>query len=893
MLKLYIKKFVIILFLAVTCAVMLIVNVSVRAEKQLQAEHIVNQNYGQKWEGKFGSSGYIVLSGDPFAQEKAKKTVYSDMYSDIAEEAAIGGFSPIIKNSQVFYSDEDNGLNGNAPISSWGITAQNWLTSTDNKTLFVPGSSDNTNLRLENTKSNDRAVSLFFTLKDKSYVTVYVFSASKRVTGDIGVYLYNSKVLQNKEDNSETDYFYGGTPLAKTVITIKGKDLSDYKSGIFVTFKIEDAGDYQIVATRANPENEDYNENFRIITPGIGGVFFDDKNPMSAKPYFISGDCDTKGSWEGTYGKDGYMLFAYDLQTSERQAYTKNIYTDKQGNPYVGKVTFNELSTKTTVNNNVGNYEFAVEGEYSLSDAFISRIGAAFPVWDWRAWYNREESGFAGEKYIESCLNVPGNTGDYIRGRVGGPADSSKGSIAFTLTDKAFEKSEIIYITVYHNQIFDGKTDVGDVTFGSSIYKTYYADASGLPDDAVEERTIVRKNGNGGLYVTYALCESGDYSIIIDGDSDNGIRGTIQALFFDIPEKAEINYHLDGGLNNDKNPIEYYEWSPTKLYKPSKEGYVFVGWYSDENLTYMIEEIPARSVGQFDVYAKFEILTPHNITYVLNGGINSGDNKNVYYELIGVSEFLPATRENYNFCGWYSDPDFTERIISVSADCKEDIILYAKWSENENWNIVYHLNGGKNSADNPEKYYKGKGVEAFAPAVKKGYLFSGWYLNEDFSHYIGSISGDRTGDIDLYAKYTKKVVISHIEYKLYGAKNDMANPVSYKEGTTITLAAATKEGYTFEGWYTDEAFTNKVTGISAETTGDITLYAKFTKNVDGESGDSGNTGDSGSTSDSGSSSGSGSASEKKGCFGSIALGAPAIALAMVATAVAMKKKKED
>ena len=50
-----------------------------------------------------------------------------------------------------------------------------------------------------------------------------------------------------------------------------------------------------------------------------------------------------------------------------------------------------------------------------------------------------------------------------------------------------------------------------------------------------------------------------------------------------------------------------------------------------------------------------------------------------------------------------------------------------------------------------------------------------------------------------------------------------------KEGTTVDLSKYTfqKEGYVFEGWYTDKELTNKVTSV--KITKDITLYAKWNK----------------------------------------------------------------
>ena len=73
-------------------------------------------------------------------------------------------------------------------------------------------------------------------------------------------------------------------------------------------------------------------------------------------------------------------------------------------------------------------------------------------------------------------------------------------------------------------------------------------------------------------------------------------------------------------------------------------------------------------------------------------------------------------------------------------------------------------------------------------------------------------------------------------------------------GSTVTKPAdPTREGYTFGGWYTDEACT-KAYDFSAAVTADMTLYAKWTKNAvaPGGNGDSGsNSGNGGSNGGSG------------------------------------------
>lgn len=69
-----------------------------------------------------------------------------------------------------------------------------------------------------------------------------------------------------------------------------------------------------------------------------------------------------------------------------------------------------------------------------------------------------------------------------------------------------------------------------------------------------------------------------------------------------------------------------------------------------------------------------------------------------------------------------------------------------------------------------------------------------------------------------------------ITYELDGGTNDSENPEKYTiEIETITLADATKDGFVFEGWYSDVNKTTQVTSIEKGSTGEKTFYAKFTE----------------------------------------------------------------
>ncbi|MBQ7089343.1 MAG: InlB B-repeat-containing protein [Clostridia bacterium] len=68
-----------------------------------------------------------------------------------------------------------------------------------------------------------------------------------------------------------------------------------------------------------------------------------------------------------------------------------------------------------------------------------------------------------------------------------------------------------------------------------------------------------------------------------------------------------------------------------------------------------------------------------------------------------------------------------------------------------------------------------------------------------------------------------------IVYHLDGGTNALKNPGAYTTTDTIVLKDATKDGYTFDGWYLDAAKTRRIYEITNQI-GDLALYAKFIPN---------------------------------------------------------------
>ena len=242
-------------------------------------------------------------------------------------------------------------------------------------------------------------------------------------------------------------------------------------------------------------------------------------------------------------------------------------------------------------------------------------------------------------------------------------------------------------------------------------------------------------------------------------------------------------------------------------------GYTFTGW----------SPAVANTVTAAVTYTAQWAPTVYDISYVLNGGANSLSNPVTYTYGVGVTSFADATgKTGYTFAGWYDDATAGNPVTTISTTDTGNKTLYARWTPNE-YDIVYHLDGGDNDSANPAKYTYDVGVASFEDATKDGYHFLGWYDAAEGGNLITNISSTATGTKDLYAHWDYTIT-----YELDGGTNGV-NPTHYEFGIGVaSFNPASKTGHDFQGWYDAATGGNKVTNIPATAKEDKTLYARFT-----------------------------------------------------------------
>ncbi len=271
------------------------------------------------------------------------------------------------------------------------------------------------------------------------------------------------------------------------------------------------------------------------------------------------------------------------------------------------------------------------------------------------------------------------------------------------------------------------------------------------------------------------------------------------------------------------------------LQKATRTGYTFDGWYSDAAFKNKVTKIQSDGTEDITLYAKWTA-NKYTIKFAGNGA-TGGSMNSLTNRKYGTGYTLTANaykRDGYTFTGWntkangsgtaYKDKASVKNLTSTNG---KTVTLYAQWTKKE-YKITYKLKGGKNNSANPSIYYVTSSTITLKKPTKTGYTFKGWYSDSAYKNKITQIKKGSTGNKTLYAKWSKKEY--KITYKLKGGTNNNANPSVYTVTTsTITLKKPTRAGYTFEGWYSDSAYKNKVTKITKGSTGNKTLYAKWTK----------------------------------------------------------------
>ena len=286
------------------------------------------------------------------------------------------------------------------------------------------------------------------------------------------------------------------------------------------------------------------------------------------------------------------------------------------------------------------------------------------------------------------------------------------------------------------------------------------------------------------------------------------------------PDTYDINYNLSGGDNYFGNPSEYSTGADITLKDPSREGYSFVGWTTDN-----VSE-PVKNIRIIPTDYGHKVFTAHwksnvyTVTYYANGGNCSTSSAEYAY---GNSYTLPVpTRDYYNFNGWYLEG---KKVNDGEWNIAQDCTLVAEWKPIM-YGITYSLNGGENNASNISSYTVEDEFTLQDPE-RNGYIFDGWTTDgvakpvKNLEITLGS-----HGDKMFEAHWT--AASYNVTFDANGGDCSVAQE-TFTFDREYTLPVSARVGYIFVGWYYE---TLKVESSVWQISEDCTLQAKWSARTD-------------------------------------------------------------
>ena len=231
--------------------------------------------------------------------------------------------------------------------------------------------------------------------------------------------------------------------------------------------------------------------------------------------------------------------------------------------------------------------------------------------------------------------------------------------------------------------------------------------------------------------------------------------------------------------------------APSASSIPGRTGYAFAGWYLNEE-KYEFD----TAVVTEDITLKAHWTTNYcTVTFDTNGGEAMSSLKIPYGEKINIAG-TPAdpTRTGYTFEKWTLE-DGTDFLYD--AVIESDTKLKAQWQPNS-CTVKFDLCDDSLKKISDETVEYGKSVQQPSSSDipdRPGYVFDGWYFNEekyDFSSYV-------TEDMTLKAHWTADYYT--VSFNTVGGSSVPSLKIKYGERINlVSEPKPTREGYVFYGW---------------------------------------------------------------------------------------------
>lgn len=292
-----------------------------------------------------------------------------------------------------------------------------------------------------------------------------------------------------------------------------------------------------------------------------------------------------------------------------------------------------------------------------------------------------------------------------------------------------------------------------------------------------------------------------------------------------------LTYNLNEGTNAAGNPTTYTVNDVViTLQDPTRDGYRFLGWYTDNAFTKPITQITKDNIGNLTLYARWaNPLDEFTVTYLDHNGnellVESLYKSESDQPLKPSTAFPELNVPGYFFIAWVNANDESQVCISIPAGNTEDIVVKATLKNEAVHYVLYYIDGEFALS---QSFYEVDGLDTFYVPTKGGFTFDGWYLDRSCTTPATSIEAGVTEDIKLYGKFLPGRY--SISFEIDGVTVDLGfNEYEVSNDALDLPAIPEKNGYVILGWYTADDQLMEENKIAAGYYGNLELHAKYEK----------------------------------------------------------------
>ena len=177
-------------------------------------------------------------------------------------------------------------------------------------------------------------------------------------------------------------------------------------------------------------------------------------------------------------------------------------------------------------------------------------------------------------------------------------------------------------------------------------------------------------------------------------------------------------------------------------------------------------------------------------------------------------------KKGYTFIGWYNGDEKFD-FDADTTNAHNVLELVAKW-EKSKYTVQFVSEHGS-FADQTIEHGKPIDTDKLTIPEVDGYTFGGWYADENRTIEF-NFNTPITGNTKVYAKWTANDY--YVSFFTEHGDPPTSQNVKYN-GTANDPGTLTEEGYTFDGWYTDDNYSKKF-DFTKPITSNTTVYAKWT-----------------------------------------------------------------